>query len=80
MVAGWPDAATEGAPVTLASLQGPSADRVDGGFVAAVAGAYEAGLTVSFAGLFAGEQRRRVALPGYPFQRRRHWIEPPKSQ
>ena len=80
VVAGWPDAATEGAPVTLASLHGPSDDQADGGFVAAVAGAYEAGLLVSFAGLFAGEMRRRVSLPGYPFQRRRHWIEPPKSQ
>ena len=79
VVKGWPDE-TAGAPVTLASLRGPSDDQADGGFVAAVAGAYEAGLTVSFAGLFAGEQRRRVALPGYPFQRRRHWIEPPKSQ
>ncbi len=76
----WPPSATEGAPVTLASLHGPSDDQADGGFVAAVAGAYEAGLTVSFAGLFAGEQRRRVALPGYPFQRRRHWVAPPKSQ
>ncbi|MCY4582828.1 MAG: SDR family NAD(P)-dependent oxidoreductase, partial [Chloroflexi bacterium] len=46
------------------------------GFVEAVAGAYEAGLSLSFPGLFAGESRRRVALPGYPFQRRRHWIEP----
>ena len=79
----WPDATTEGAPVTLASLAGPSEDQdrsEDAGFVAAVAAAYEAGLAVSFAGLFAGEQRRRVALPGYPFQRRRHWIEPRKSQ
>ncbi len=78
----WP-ATTEGAPVTLASLAGPSEDQgrsEDAGFVAAVAGAYEAGLTVSFAGLFAGETRRRVALPGYPFQRRRHWIESRKSQ
>lgn len=47
----------------------------DCGFVRAVAGAYEAGLTVSFAGLFAGETRRRVSLPGYPFQRRRRRIE-----
>ena len=39
----------------------------------AIAGAYEAGLPVSLAGLFAGEARRRIALPGYPFQRRRHW-------
>ena len=80
VVAGWPPSATAGAPVTLASLHGPSDDQADGGFVAAVAGTYEAGLLVSFAGLFAGEMRRRVSLPGYPFQRRRHWIEPPKSQ
>ena len=40
-----------------------------------VAGAYEAGLAVAFAGLFAGETRRRVSLPGYPFQLRRYWIE-----
>lgn len=43
-------------------------------FVESVAKAYEAGLPVSFTGLFAGEQRRRIALPGYPFERRRHWV------
>ena len=47
----------------------------DAGFAESVARAYEAGLPVSFAGLFAGEQRRRISLPGYPFERRRHWIE-----
>ena len=45
-------------------------------FVRAVASAYEAGVDVAFAGLFAGELRRRVAIPGYPFQRRRYWLEP----
>ena len=45
-------------------------------FVRAVARAYEAGLGVAFAGLFAGELRSRVALPGYPFQHRRYWLEP----
>ena len=43
-------------------------------FVAAVAEAYEAGVPVSFAGLFAGEERRRISLPEYPFERRRFWI------
>ena len=67
------------APVVLESLLRPSSDgsqpeRADA-FVQAVAGAYEAGVPVSFAGLFAGESRRRVALPGYPFQRRRHWVQ-----
>ena len=63
----WPESA-DVVPVMLSS-QG------DDGFVGAVAGAYEAGLTISFAGLFAGETRRRISLPSYPFQRRRHWIE-----
>ena len=47
--------------------------------VAAAAAAYEAGEEVSFARLFAGEARRRIPLPGYPFQRRRHWVEPRRS-
>ena len=47
----------------------------DDGFVEAVAKAYEAGLPVSFPGLFAGEPRRRIALPSYPFQRRHYWIQ-----
>ena len=44
------------------------------GFASAVAKAYAAGLPVSFAGLFAGEERRRISLPDYPFERRRFWI------
>ena len=43
-------------------------------FAVTVARAYEAGLDVSLRGLFAGEERRRISLPGYPFQRRKHWI------
>ena len=53
---------------------GPEAQGGNGS-VAAAAQAYEAGGTVAFAELFAGEKRRRIALPGYPFQRRRYWIE-----
>ena len=45
-------------------------------FVAAAAKAYEEGLVVSFESLFAGEERRRISLPGYPFQRRSYWINP----
>ncbi len=41
--------------------------------VHSVARAYEAGLDVSLRALFAGEERRRISLPRYPFQRRSHW-------
>ena len=74
------------APRVLASLQRPSqdegasADELETGFMGAVAGAYEAGVDLSFEGLFAGESRRRISLPGYPFQRERFWVEGPKRR
>jgi len=74
----WPEESAE-APVALASLRRPPRDaptpEPETGFVDAVAEAYEAGLDLAFEGLFAGETRRRISLPGYPFQRRRHWVE-----
>ena len=51
-----------------------------GAFLAAVADTYRVGVDLRFEGLFAGERRRRVSLPTYPFQRRRHWIDPPKRR
>ena len=44
-------------------------------FPHAFAQAYEAGAPGSFVGLFAGESRRRVSLPSYPFQRRSLWVQ-----
>jgi len=74
---------THSAPLVLASLRPPSGDDAGNhpgdGFLEAAAAAYEAGLPVSFAGLFAGESRRRISLPGYPFERRRHWVDPPSK-
>ena len=64
-------------PALLATSPPQDPARSDGGrtgFVEAVAGAYEAGLAIAFEGLFAGEARRRVGIPTYPFQRRRHWV------
>ena len=34
-----------------------------------------AGVDVEWPALYAGESRRRVRLPAYPFERRRYWIE-----
>ena len=45
------------------------------GFAAAAARAYEAGVPLRFEGLFAGETRRRVSVPCYPFQRKSFWME-----
>ena len=84
----WPDGdgqqAVSGAPVVLASLKRPprngSSTDPESNFVCTVAEAYEAGLEISFDGLFAGESRRRVSLPSYPFQRERYWIETSRSE
>ena len=76
--AAWPDSAP---PRALSSLRPPSADGdAGGGFTEAVGEAYGAGIPIRFEGLFAGETRRRIALPGYPFQRERYWLEPPKRR
>src|SRR6185312_704668 len=34
------------------------------------------GVEIDWAGFHGGERRRRVALPAYPFERQRYWIEP----
>jgi len=69
----WPDESGNGGrPTVLETLRhAPDAD----GFLEAAVQAWEAGLPVSFAGLFGGETRRRIPLPCYPFERRRYWID-----
>ena len=76
----WPDAGIPaGPPVAIPSLLRPGRHVSEGeaadAFVAAAGRAYRLGLPVFFPGLFAGESRRRIALPGYPFQRERHWVK-----
>ena len=50
----------------------PGSERI---FIQEVARAYEAGFALDFSGLFAGEARRRISVPGYPFQRRSFWFK-----
>ena len=53
------------APVVLSSLRGRSGNRSAHGleeFAEAAAGLYEAGVPLSFTGLFAGESRRQASL------------------
>ena len=61
------------------SFDGSEPERADA-FASAVAGAYRAALPVDFRGLFAGESRRRINIPGYPFQRRRFWTPAPQRR
>ncbi|MDE0625800.1 MAG: type I polyketide synthase [Bryobacterales bacterium] len=81
----WPTASADGrgSPPVVSSLcrptPGNSAPPSEAGFAGAVAGAYEAGLPISFAGLFSGESRRRISLPSYPFQRKPFWFNDYRS-
>ncbi|MYA97363.1 MAG: SDR family NAD(P)-dependent oxidoreductase, partial [Nitrospinae bacterium] len=80
----WPEAPQTPAPAVLSSLRPPAEDASapagDAGFMRAIAEAYEAGLPIRFEGLFAGETRRRISLPSYPFQREGHWLEAAKGR
>ncbi len=80
----WPESPDTPAPRVLSSLEPPpddaSATPGAGEFIRAAAEAYEAGLPVRFEGLFAGESRRRISLPSYPFQRTHHWLDAPRRR
>ncbi|HVR06986.1 MAG TPA: acyltransferase domain-containing protein, partial [Thermoanaerobaculia bacterium] len=43
----------------------------------AVARLWLVGVEVDPAAFYAGQRRRRLPLPTYPFERRRYWIDPP---
>jgi acyl transferase domain-containing protein len=34
------------------------------------------GIKPDWDGFYANEKRRRIPLPTYPFERKRHWVEP----
>ena len=74
----WPEDADQSAPTMIASLvRGGEADAP---YALALAGLYAAGADLDFAALYGGEARRKLSLPGTPFQRERYWIEPPRRR
>ncbi|MER6048405.1 type I polyketide synthase, partial [Streptomyces sp. NPDC001793] len=51
--------------------------RTDGeALLTALGTLYCAGVPVDWDGFWDGRRHRRVPLPGYPFERSRHWIDP----
>ncbi|WP_394618985.1 type I polyketide synthase [Lentzea sp. JNUCC 0626] len=62
----------------LGSLRHPREDKHDLDTMLAAAGRmWIAGVPVDLGALTADERRRRIPLPGYPFERARHWIDLP---
>jgi phthiocerol/phenolphthiocerol synthesis type-I polyketide synthase E len=63
--------------VALSSLRHPTNQQPDSAFLMMTLGRlWLAGATVEWPGLYTHERRRRVPLPTYPFERRRHWLAP----
>ncbi|HEY9860765.1 MAG TPA: type I polyketide synthase, partial [Candidatus Obscuribacterales bacterium] len=53
----------------------------DGSFLLNILGRlWLAGVDINWSGFYADEQRRRLPLPTYPFERQRYWIDPPSKQ
>jgi len=64
--------------VALPSLRPAWERRPDQAFVLATLGRlWAAGVRIDWTGFRGDERRRRVALPTYPFERKRYWIEDP---
>ena len=64
-------------PVLLATLPGPQQGASDLAFVLETLGKlWLSGVEVDWDGFYRDETRRRVVLPGYPFEGGRYWIGP----
>ncbi|HVH13273.1 MAG TPA: acyltransferase domain-containing protein, partial [Longimicrobium sp.] len=61
----------------ISTLDGAGEEPEPAGFLRAAAGLWVAGAPVHLSALHAGERRRRVPLPVYPFQRQRYWMDLP---
>ena len=64
----------------LTTLRHPHDAHSDEAFLlTAVGRLWLAGVTPDWRAFYARERRHRVALPTYPFERRRYWIDPQQS-
>ncbi|MFL6289712.1 MAG: amino acid adenylation domain-containing protein, partial [Thermoanaerobaculia bacterium] len=65
------------ADLVLRSLRRPREDRPDlDVLLGALGRLWLSGAEIDWAAVHAGERRRRIPLPTYPFERRRYWVEP----
>lgn len=61
----------------LPTMRHPAEEVPDLSFLLSALGqVWQAGVAIDWARFYDGERRARLALPTYPFQRQRYWIEP----
>jgi acyl transferase domain-containing protein len=66
------------AAVTVTTMRHAYAEAADQPYLRGALGQlWRHGVPVDWPALHAGRHRRRVRLPGYPFERQRFWIDPP---
>ncbi|WP_243146815.1 type I polyketide synthase [Scytonema sp. UIC 10036] len=64
--------------IVLSSLRHPQDENSDFALLLTTLGKlWLAGVQVNWSEFFAHEQRQRLPLPTYPFERQRYWIDPP---
>jgi len=70
----------KGSQIIVASLRHPHEQQADTAFLLNTLGKlWLAGVEIDWTGFYANERRHRLALPTYPFERQRYWIEPQKA-
>ena len=71
--------AVNGQQLVLTSVRHPQEDKSDVAFLLTSLGhLWLAGVEVDWPAFYNQEERYRVPLPTYPFERQRYWISPPK--
>lgn len=68
----------DGATRVVSSLPHPREQRAQAeSLLTAAARLWMAGVPMSWQGMHQDEQLRRIPLPAYPFERKRHWVDAP---
>jgi thioesterase domain-containing protein/acyl carrier protein len=66
--------------VALTSVHHPQENQSDVAFLLTTLGKlWLAGVKIDWSGFYAHEQRQRLSLPTYPFERQRYWIDAPQK-
>jgi acyl transferase domain-containing protein/acyl carrier protein len=66
--------------IMLTSIRHPQEQQSDVEFLLKTLGQlWLAGVEIDWSVFYAQEQRHRLPLPTYPFERQRYWIDPPKQ-
>ncbi|MEO7022028.1 MAG: SDR family oxidoreductase, partial [Ktedonobacteraceae bacterium] len=64
-------------PLVLESGGGQSGLKT---LLSALSGLWLNGVTIDWSAFSAGEQRQRIGLPTYPFERQRYWVDSPEEK